>query len=122
VGVFGTHGPLSRLNESLTQPSITLARGAANLFARALMVAWTDADPRGQMPCCGKTLHVGSHFGKENLGNTLVDARDTIQQSYGLLIRQRHLWPILRLTLLSKRRFSSTWCGRNACLVLQLLV
>jgi hypothetical protein len=86
------------------------------------MVAWTDADPRGQVPCCGKTLHVGSHFGNENLRNTLVDARDAIQQSNGLLLRKRQLGPILWHTFLSKQRFSSDWRGGNGCLFLPLIV
>src|SRR5205823_1913595 len=47
VRVFGTHRPLRSFNKGLTQPAIPFARGATKLFPGTVMIAGTDADPRG---------------------------------------------------------------------------
>ena len=75
---------MSRFNQGLAQPSIPLTRLAAEVFASALVIARTDANPGGEMLGIGKARHIRADLRQEDLGESLIDPRNRIQERQGL--------------------------------------
>jgi hypothetical protein len=69
---------MRRFNQCLTQPAISLPGLAAQLFAGALLISWTDADPGSEMAGAGKPAPIGSNFSKDDFRQPLIHPRNGI--------------------------------------------
>src|ERR1700704_4973377 len=68
IRVFATTGSVRGFDQRCAQPDVSLSRLATHAFTGTLIVAWTQAHPRGQMFERQKAAQIGSDLGYDDLG------------------------------------------------------
>ena len=79
VRVFGARSGACGFHQGGAQPGAALARAPATALAGALVVAWTQPGPGGEVARTGKAAQIGADLGEERLRRPPADARDRLQ-------------------------------------------
>jgi hypothetical protein len=91
VGAPGPAGRLGDLAQAAAQPLGALAGPPRAVLAGRLVIPRAHPRPRGQMRGGGELAHVRADLGHDDLGGTLVDPGDGVQQRHLLGVRGDHL-------------------------------
>ena len=91
VGVFGTRRGPCGLDQCRHKPLVSFAAFATAAFTAALVVAWTEATPRGKMRRGGPLLDRRTDLGQDDLCRHPADTDDLFQTGAGVGIGRHQL-------------------------------
>src|SRR5262245_35427731 len=89
VAIPRPHGASGTLNQRGAEPAVALARAAGLALAGTLVMAGTDAGPRGGLARRGKAAHVIAQFGHDLLGTAPPHAGNRVEALEGPRERPR---------------------------------
>src|SRR2546421_1398682 len=79
VAVLGVNGCVCCFDQGGAQPGTPFAGPTTQALACTLIVAWTHACPRSQMPRTGEAPHISANLGEDDFGQSPLNPWNRLQ-------------------------------------------